>query len=67
MTTGGPEIRHRGPNRRIVLMRMRVDVSRVRDLALRRRVHAVDLGARERLEGRQAERLAERVDARVLQ
>jgi hypothetical protein len=66
MATGGPEIRHRGPNRRIVLVRMRIDVSRVRDLTLRRRVHAVDLRACESLEGRETERLAERVDARVL-
>ena len=67
MTPRRPEIRHRRPDRRVVLLRVRINVPRVRDLALSRAVHTVDLRGRQALERRQRQHLAERVDARVLE
>ena len=44
MTPRSPEVRHRRPDSSIALMRMRIHVSSIRDLALRSAVDAVDFG-----------------------
>ena len=67
MAPGRPEVRHRRADGQVVLLRVRVHVPRVRDLALGRAVHAVDLGRRQGLQRGEAERVAEGVDARVLE
>lgn len=64
---GGPEVHHRPADGGVVLLGVRIDVAGVGDLALRRRVHAVDLRRGEGFQAGQAERLGERVHARVLQ
>ena len=67
MTSRRPEIRNRRPNSPIALLRMRIDVSRIRDLSLSRRIQAIDLGGCKALELRQTERFAEGIDANVFE
>ena len=67
MRPRGPEAGDGRAHRRVVGARVRVDVAGVGDLALGRRVDAVDLGARECAQGADAELLGEGVDARVLE
>jgi hypothetical protein len=64
---GSPEARDGCANGSIVGAGIGVDVAGVGDLALGSRVDAVDLGAREGLEARDAKLLGECVDAGVLE
>lgn len=57
MTPRSPEIGHRRPDSLIILLRMGIDVSRIRDLALGGGVDAVDLAGRERLQEWQLQRV----------
>jgi hypothetical protein len=67
MRPRGPEAGDGRAHRRVVGARVGVDVAGVGDLALGRRVDAVDLGAREGAQGAHAEPVGEGVDARVLE
>lgn len=62
----GPEAGNRGAHLGVVLAGVGVDVARVGNLAAGRRVDAVDLGAGQALQVRDAKLLGQRVDARVL-
>lgn len=67
MTPRRPEVHHRRPNSDVILIRMGIHIPRIRDLALRRAVHAVDLRASERFQVGERERVGEGVDAGVLE
>lgn len=67
MAAGGPEVGDGGADGGVVPAGVLVDVAGVGDLALGRRVDAVDLAAREAPQLVHAELLGQRVDARMLQ
>lgn len=67
VAAGGPERSDGGADRRVLLGRELVNVAGVGDLALGRRVDAVDLARRQALEVGKAELLGERVHLGVLE
>ena len=67
MRPRSPEAGNRGAHLGVVLAGIGVDVACVGNLAAGRRVDAVDLGAGQALEVRDAKLLGQRVDARVLE
>lgn len=67
MAAGGPERGNGGADRRVLLGRELVHVAGIGDLALGRRVDAVDLARRQALEVGKAKLLGERIHLGVLE
>jgi hypothetical protein len=67
MRSRSPEIRNRSSNRRIIFMRMRVHISRISNLSLRRRINTMNLATRKALQPRKVKRFRQGVDARMLE
>jgi len=67
MRSRRPEIRNRSSNRRIILMRMRIHISRISNLSLRRRINAMNLATRKALQPRKIKRFRQGVHTRMLE
>jgi hypothetical protein len=67
MRSRSPEIRNRSSNRRIILMRMRIHISRISNLSLRRRINAMNLTTRKALQPRKVKCFRQGVHTRMLE